>query len=913
MQVLRASRFLAAAFRRHANWAESGAPQRARRPGELAVELRGELAAAQDDAAIMRVLREVRERELARIGYRELAGLASLDETLGDLSELAEQCCAAALERSMERLVARHGQPRDTQGRPVRPVILGMGKLGGRELNFSSDIDLICCHTAAGETDGEPALDNGEFFKGVVQLFMRYLTERTEHGFVFRVDLMLRPFGSSGPVSISFDAAEDYYLRHGREWERYALVKARPVAGDLAAGAALLRRLQPFVYRRYLDFNAIDSLRALKKLIAESVARSDQGDNVKLGYGGIRELEFIVQSFQLVRGGQDARLRDTRLRPVLRYLGESGSLPRDTVAMLDAHYVFLRRLENAIQMYADEQTHALPRDEAAREALRLAMGCRDWSELAERFAGVRRQVHEEFSRVFAEPGSAAAHEGLAGAVNVVWAAPDAAAAMPAELGFGADSAAVWKALCDLRGSRSLRMLTEASQQRLRQLLPLLLEEALAQPEPALAAVRTLGVLQAIGGRSTYLALLRESAVVRGQLVKLCGASPWISQLLATTPALLDTLLDSRSLYAPPDRAQIQAELAGMFAHIPQADTEAGMDALRRYRLETTLRIAAADLAGSLPLVQVSDRLTWLAEAVLQVAFERAGAELCASFGTPLRSDGRPAGLAALAYGKFGGIELGYGSDLDLVFVHDCDAPDLETVGGARTASGGVFLARWAQRIIHWLSTLTPAGRAYEVDLELRPSGRSGLVVVSVQGFAEYQQRQAWTWEHQALTRARFVAGSADVGERLERIRKEVLCQPRDAERLRREILEMRQKMRARLEHREPGCWDVKQGQGGLIDIEFITQYLLLREAHRDAALVAYSDNWRQLEALTAAGAVTPADRDALIHVYRELRAWSHARGLQQQPAVAPATAFAAEREAVIALWQRYLGSDDAPR
>jgi glutamate-ammonia-ligase adenylyltransferase len=328
-----------------------------------------------------------------------------------------------------------------------------------------------------------------------------------------------------------------------------------------------------------------------------------------------------------------------------------------------------------------------------------------------------------------------------------------------------------------------------------------------------------------------------------------------------------------------------------------------MDALRRYRQETTPRIAAADLAGSLPLVQVSDRLTWLAEAVLHTAFQRAYAELRETHGQPFRLDGAPAGLAAIAYGKFGGIEMGYSSDLDLVFVHDCDAPDHETRGGPRSAAGGVFMTRWAQRIIHWLATLTPAGRAYEVDLELRPSGRSGLAVVSVPGFTEYQQRQAWTWEHQALTRARYVAGSAEIGQRFEAIRRQVLCLPRDAEPLRREIADMRAKMRAQLERREEGRWDVKQGEGGLIDIEFITQYLLLREAQRAPALVAYPDNWRQLEALTAAGVIDSAARDTLIQAYRQLRAWSHARGLQQEDALAPAAAFAEEREAVCRLWR----------
>jgi glutamate-ammonia-ligase adenylyltransferase len=900
--ILNSSRFLQAAFRRNPDWYAAGSHRQPRAAGEIAAEVAAAMLGVIDDAIAMSVLRKLRDREMARIASRDLLQLATLDETLNDLSELAEVCLRAAVDYGMPQLRQRYGEPRDASGKSVAPMVLGMGKLGGRELNFSSDIDLIFCHTAAGETDGAHALDNSEFFKRLAQIVTRLLSERSEHGFVFRVDLMLRPFGSAGPVSIAFDAAEDYYQEHGREWERYAFIKARPVAGDIRAGYELLGRLRPFVYRRYLDFNAIGSLRALKKLIADDVARRRQDDNVKLGTGGIRELEFIVQSFQLVRGGQDAPLRDTRLRPVLRRLGQSGYLPAETAQKLDGHYVFLRRLENAIQMYADEQTHTLPHDDEARRALCTALGYDDWNALSARFGEVRAQVHEEFRRIFAEPGEQQAEEGLADWVLELWNEPgdQAIAADPA--GFGDAAASVAKALRHLRDSRSMRSLTPASQQRLQELLPLLLEEAQRQSEPALAATRTLAVVQAIGARSTYLTLLRESPVARDHLVALCAASPWVSQLLASNPALLDALLDTRTLYAPPDREGIRQELDELLSHIPADEVEAGMDALRRFRLETTLRIAAADVAGSLPLVQVSDRLTWLAEAVLQAAFDRAYDELAKTYGEPLRADDTRAGLCALAYGKFGGIEMGYGSDLDLVFIHDCDAPDRDTRGGERAIAGSIFMVRWAQRIIHWLATLTPAGRAYEVDLELRPSGRSGLAVVSVEGFADYQRREAWTWEHQALTRARPVAGSAVIAQRLQALRRDVLCQPRDADKLRRDIHEMRVKMRASLERREPGCWDVKQGEGGLIDIEFITQYLVLREAPRTPALVEYSDNWRQLEALTAAGVIAPEDRDALIRAYRALRGWSHARGLQQQPVMAAEDAFAAERERVRQIW-----------
>jgi glutamate-ammonia-ligase adenylyltransferase len=881
-------------------------------PGALAA-LVAQAATAEDEATLMRQLRRVRRAQMARIAFRDIAGLAPLDETFADLSDLADACLAAALAGAERRLQQRHGTPRDERGAAVRPVVLGMGKLGGRELNFSSDIDLIFCHGATGQTDGARSLSNEEYFVRLAQDVQRLLATPTADGFVFRVDLMLRPFGSAGALSVSLAAFETYYQTHGREWERYAMIKARPVAGDLDAGRGLLTALQPFVYRRYLDYDAIGSLRELKRRIAEDVARRGAEDNIKLGSGGIRELEFIVQSFQLVRGGAESALRDTRLRPVLRYLGEAGHLDAAVAQELDAAYVFLRRLENAIQMYADQQTHALPESNEARAALCAALQFESWDALASRVAAVRAFVQQQFDRIFAGPGDAEAEPPQLPLLRGLWferiEGPVALQAL-ADAGFAHEPLRVLAALDALRGARLVRAMGEAGVQKLLVVLALLAEEARRQKQPETAFARTLDVVQALAGRSTYLTLLHEQAEARAQLVRLCAASPWLSAFIAQSPVLLDSLLDARTLYAPPDRAQLRDELRRRASELGAGDTEAGMDLLRRYQKEMTLRIAAADLAGSLPLVQVSDRLTWLAEALVDEARLQAWNEMRAQYGEPRRSDGAIAGFAVIGYGKFGGIELGYGSDLDLVFLHDCDRLDADSTGGPRALNNGVWYARLAQRLISWLATQTHAGRAYEIDMELRPNGRSGLLVSSFDSYAAYQRESAWTWEHQALTRARPVAGSAAIADAFAALRREILRRPREVRTLRADIVAMRAKMRASLDRSDARHWDIKQGEGGLIDIEFITQYLVLRDAHRDAAIVEWSDNWRQLNALATAGSIDETGRDTLIHCYRRYRAWAHERSLQNEDARPLREQFVAEREAVVALYRRVLGQRD---
>ncbi|MDR3416332.1 MAG: bifunctional [glutamate--ammonia ligase]-adenylyl-L-tyrosine phosphorylase/[glutamate--ammonia-ligase] adenylyltransferase [Nevskia sp.] len=901
-RLLRASPFVASVFARQREWAgqvlRGGAFERTETES-TAQRLREMLAGAEDEAAFMRALRLFRNRELARIACRDVAGWAQLDETLHALSDLADASCAAALDFAARGLRQRHGVPRGEDGAESLPLLLGMGKLGGRELNFSSDIDLIFGYTGNGDTDGARSVSNAEYFARLAQDTGRLLSARTEDGFVFRVDTLLRPFGSVGAPALPVEAMELYYQQHGREWERYAMVKARPVAGDLEAGRQLLESLRPFVYRRYLDFGALGALRELKGLIDQDAHKRGAEDNLKLGPGGIREVEFIVQLFQLTRGGQHTRLRDNRLRPVLRYLGEAGHLPQETAAALDRAYVFLRRCENAIQLYADEQTHRLPQSAEARAALCAALDLEGWAELLLRLDEARGRVRAEFERLFVRPVPKPAHAGSVLAAEL-WEG-DAAEleAVLRRLGFGQRLAELAGIICDLRQSRLVRSMKDAALQRLQAVLAAVVIEAAAQPEAETALARTLRVVAAVVGRSTYLVLLSESAGARHQLLQLSTASPWIAELLAHTPALLDTLLDPRLASEAPDREALREDLAQQAAGVPAAELEAVMDLLRRYRKEMTLRIAAADLSGALPLVQVSDRLTWLAEAIVARALDYAQAQLAAQYGTP---PGEADGLAIVAYGKFGSIEMGYGSDLDLVFVYQAADPEAPTRGGARSLAAAEYFARLVQRVVQLLSATTVAGRAYEIDLELRPSGNSGLVVASLSGFARYQRDSAWTWEHQALLRARSVAGEPRLCAAIGQVRREVLARPREPERLRTEVAEMRARMRANLEKRVVGRWDLKQGSGGLIDAEFITQYLCLRHAAQHPAVIEYTDNWRQLEALAAAGLIEAAPKDALLAAERAYRGWLHRRALQTQDALADDAAFAEHRAAVSALW-----------
>ena len=860
------------------------------------------LAEAAGEAAFMRRLRRFRRQALARIAWRDLAGKADLDEVLASLSWLAEICVEKALRFAEDALQARFGCPRDAMGAPVRLSVLALGKLGGGELNFSSDIDLVFAYAGGAGTGGARALDRQSYFIRLGQTLIRLLAESTEDGFVYRVDMRLRPFGDAGPLAMSYDATEEYYQRHGREWERYALIKARAIAGDIEGGRQLLARLRPFVYRKYLDYGAFSALRELKALIRHEAERKGRLNDVKLSPGGIREVEFIAQVFQLVRGGRDPALQCRRLRETLRRLAERGLLPERVEAQLLAAYECLRRVENRLQMQADQQTHALPADTLARQRLAWSMGFgADWDAFAAQLNRHMRHVHEHFEQVFAAPQAEEDETGQR--LRLLWERAEARAlsAHLQALGYAQPDESAAR-LIALRNSRMVQALSPVGRERLQRLMPLLLQAAAGQAMPDVALARALEVVQAVASRSVYLALLVESPLALSQLIKLCAASPWIARRLAAMPLLLDELLDPRSLYAPLDRERLRQALAQALENVAQDDLETVMDRLRQFKETQVLRVAAADITGALPLMQVSDRLTWIAEVILEKVVSLAREDLARRHGQPRLASGREAGFGIIAYGKLGGIEMSYGSDLDLVFLYEGEGLAAET-DGERPLEAPVFFARLAQRIVHFLTAFTSAGRLYEVDMRLRPSGASGLLVSSLAAYAAYQAENAWTWEHQALVRARFVAGAPQVGRRFEAVRREVLGRPRDAERLRRDVREMRERMWRELGQSDPALFDLKRDPGGIADIEFLVQYGVLARASQWPDLLAYTDTLRLLERLAGHGFLPSQDAKFLAEAYQTLRDRIHALTLQDAPPRVAAAEFSSLRAEIGRIWR----------
>jgi [glutamine synthetase] adenylyltransferase / [glutamine synthetase]-adenylyl-L-tyrosine phosphorylase len=862
-------------------------------------------ADAAAEAHFMAALRRWRRAEFARIAWRDLASWATLDETLSDLSHAAEQALQCAEQFAMQIQVRRFGEPRTAGGAPLRLIIVAMGKLGGRELNFSSDIDLVPLYLESGETSGARSISHQEFFTRVVQQLIRLLEQQTEEGFVFRVDLRLRPFGDSGPVVSNAAALEDYLQIHGRDWERYAWVKARPITGEQAYGELFRSAIQPFVYRRYLDFGVFESLREMKGLIEREVSRRDLDDDIKLGDGGIREIEFIVQSFQLIRGGQDRRLQGSSLRHALSLLEGAKLLPAVAVAELDAAYVFLRRLENRLQMRNDQQLHRLPGDAGERDRLAASMDCADWPQLAARLAAHRATVATHFRAVVFSNEASVEPAPLPLASDDI----EPLRARLATLGWGEPTEAA-KVLFEFQQAASTRRLDKAGARRLQALLPVLAVELATVREPLRTLQRLLRVLEAIGMRSAYLALLLHNPRARARLVQLATHGDLLIDQIAAHPLLLDELIDERLFEQPPDRAALAADLRQRMDGADQSDEEQLLERLRQFQRAAVFRLAVADLLSRLPVMQVSDRLTDVAELIIERALALTWQQLVPTLGIPRCGDGaarRDVRLCVVGYGKLGGMELGYASDLDLVFLHDSSADRQETDGG-REVDNQVFFLRFAQRMVHLLTVHSSAGRLYEVDMRLRPSGKAGLLITSIDAFAEYQRREAWTWEHQALLHARAVAGSGDLMRQFEALRLEVLARHVRRASLREDVRRMRNRQRRELSRAASGEFDLKQDAGGIGDIEFLAQYWALSWAEDYPPVALFADTIRQLESVASADLVPQARVDVLTGIYRAYRTRLHHRSLDAQGAVIPAAELVAERAAVIAIWDQVMGA-----
>jgi glutamate-ammonia-ligase adenylyltransferase len=872
-------------------------------PGRLALKLGGFLEGATDADDLGFRLRRFRRREMVRIAWRDLAGLADLGRTTAELSELADACLDRAAAWLYREHSAEHGTPLSGDGSPMGLVILGLGKLGARELNFSSDIDLIFAFAGAGETCGAARpLTHEEFFSRLCRKLIHLIGQRTEEGFVFRVDLRLRPFGDNGPVAMSFDAMEHYYQEQGREWERYAWIKARAVAGDRSAGERLLQRLHPFVYRRYLDFGAFEALRAMKQMISQEVARKGMRQDIKLGPGGIREVEFFGQIFQLIRGGVSPELQQRPIREVLAALAAGGYVPVEACGELDAAYVFLRNVEHRLQEAADQQTHSLPEDPLGRARLAATLGFQDYAGFLGELNRHRTAVHRHFQMLLESPDGDRPGKGLEAELKDLWLAKideTGAADILAELGYDPPGEAVL-ALEDLRGGPETRALSPTGRQRLDRLIPLVLQETASAGHPLTTLKRITDLIRAVQRRTSYLALLLEYPAALRHLVRLADASPWIASFLAQHPVLLDELLDARTLYRPPDRASLETEVGRRLHHAPADDLELQIEELCIFKQISVLRVAAADVSGSLPLMRVSDFLSDIAEVAVNAVVELAWDHLAERHGTPsCVLDGKPCerGFAVIAYGKLGGLELGYGSDLDLVFLHA--GADGQTRGGPRPVDNAQFFNRLGQRVIHILTSHTRAGRVYEIDTRLRASGISGILVQHVEAFRDYQLREAWTWEHQALIKARPVSGDPRLRARFKAIRAEVLSRPRKRSRLRSDVLEMRERMRRDREPPEQGRFDLKQDPGGIVDIEFLVQYLALLHAHRVPELVRWTDNVRLIQTLIGSAVLDEYTAHVLKHAYLIYRAAAHQLSLQERPAQVPAAKFDRLQERIV--------------
>jgi glutamate-ammonia-ligase adenylyltransferase len=848
-------------------------------------------------------LRQYRHRNLLAILWRDINDLDSIDGVLEAQSVLAQALIGSAFDRAEQLLLARHGVPRDDRGAAQRLVVLALGKLGGGELNFSSDVDLVLAYPAGGQTDGEASLDNQEFFARQTRRAVAWLADRSEQGFVYRVDLRLRPFGDSGRTALSFAAMEEYYQIEGRDWERYAWIKARPVAGDLAAGEALLKSLRPFVYRRYLDYSAFESLRDMKSMIRAEVDRRQLHDDIKLGPGGIREIEFIAQAFQLIRGGREPELQDRRLIPVLDRLSTQGLLPQQTVASLAASYRFFRRLENRLQQVSDAQTHRLPKEPAHRQRLARSLRFTDYPALLDRLSSCRELVEATFAELFeqAQLSGAGDDSDLWGRIWDSADEPQGLADLLADSAFR-DPLTQARRLSEFRTSVAYRSLGEKARSRLARFMPRLIKAVCAGADPDRGLDAVMRVVRAIASRSAYVALLTENPNVLERLVELCVASPWLTELVAGHPLLMDDLIDARLAGIAEPKA-LRERISERLASVEAGDLEAEMAMLHQVQQSQAMTIAVAALDGRVGPPQVAISLTNLAEAILDAVVKLAWRDLAQRHGEP---SGLAPALAVIGYGTLGGRELNYTSDLDLVFLHRGADPGGHTLGESSIGNEQFFL-RTSQRILHLLSTLTASGRLYEVDVRLRPNGSSGFLVSGLDTFQDYQRDQAWTWELQALTRARMVAGDRELGAAFEVVRRQVLGRDFEALRLADQVLDMRLKMRTELDRSDRRSFDIKHGPGGIVDIEFLAQWARLTLASQHPEVLTSTATIEAFESAACAGLMTRDQAGALVAAYRRYQRHAQQRALAGQHARVAADDHLTDREEVQRIWNDLLG------
>jgi [glutamine synthetase] adenylyltransferase / [glutamine synthetase]-adenylyl-L-tyrosine phosphorylase len=825
-----------------------------------------------DDSQWPQQLRRWRKLQSTRVIWRDLHEIDDVETSLGTISEIADMALSESVRAISTLFVTRYGQVKNANGESQSFVVFGLGKLGGRELNFSSDVDLVYAYPQQGESDGARVLDSEAYFTRLGQRLAQLLGDISSDGFSHRVDLRLRPYGNSGRLVLSFAAMEHYFQTEGRDWERYAWVKARPVAGDIEAGERCLESLRPFVYRRYLDYTALDGLREMKAMIAAEVEKRELADHLKLGPGGIREIEFLVQALQLIHGGREPGLRQRSLLKAMQTLVQAGHLQATTADKLKEAYFFLRRVENRVQMLRDEQTHSLPQEALTRYRIARGLNYANAAELEDALQEHRDFVSEEFSKLLASKR----HKAKVSAYIDYWRGlPEQSTAIQlSELGFN-NSEDLHQALQDFCKHSTVQSFSEKIRSRLDHVLPLILEAAAKSVAPEAAMIRSLSLLHAIAKRTSYLALLEEKPAALQRLVDVVARSAWLSERLVEHPLLLDELLDHRVTQAFPDNWQLQVLVKQTMA---TGDTEQALHGLNEMRQSLSFRIAQATLFQQQAASESAEQLAILAEVILQAVLELAKAEIQIVHGVI-----DDAGFAIIGYGSVGAKELGFASDLDLVFLHNASANAVSN--GSRPLDAARYFARLAQKIISLMQTITPAGRLYEVDMRLRPDGAKGLLVSSLDSFEEYQRERAWTWEHQALVRSRSLAGDADVRGRFKNIRIQSLQAHRDLAQINTDVCAMRKRMRNELDRSAGIRFDLKQGLGGLVDMEFFLQARVLALANADAKVLAAQRSPEILRILEAIGDISTSDSNLLHSHYESLIAHSMVCSLDQRPRI----------------------------
>ena len=873
---------------------------------DYGLKIKKALSGAENETELKAVLRLFRKREMIRTAWRDLSGWAGLEETVRDLSLFADSCIACALDFLYRRQAAELGAPLDHCGRPLQMIVVGMGKLGAMELNFSSDVDLVFAYPEEDPDEGR-SISTEDFFTRLSRRLIHVLSASSADGNLFRVDMRLRPYGDNGPLVMSLDNMETYYQIQGREWERFAWVRARCIAGDEASGKKLMEKIRPFVYRRYLDYTVLEALREMKARINREAERKKVALNVKLGTGGIREIEFFCQMFQILRGGVTPVLQGAGTLAVLKLLADENYILSRVRDELTNVYEFLRTVEHRLQEFSDTRVHSIPSDSPTRERLAFSMGFTDFSSFLIALNRQMQIAHDHVDQLL-KPDENKSEDPLHQKLAAVWQDADPAEEAVSVLrscGYSRPEM-VLSALSDLKDASETRALSPKGRQRVDLLIPLVLAQAGPSADAEIVLLRIIDLIKVIERRTSYIALLLENQMVLPHLIRLAGAGPWIISFLSRHPALLDELIDPRTLYSPPEKKELAEEIQRQLKSVSPDDGEEQIETLCIFKQTNILRVAAADVTRILPIMKVSDHLTEIAETVLESVLDLAWKGLVKKHGSPSGfSDpfSSGSGFLVVGYGKLGGIELGYHSDLDLVFLHSRKEGKTD---GPAPLENSWFYARLGQRMVQFLTAHTRAGVLYETDTRLRPSGNSGPLVISLDGFLDYQLNKAWAWEHQALIRARAICGDPELADHFDAIRRKVLSLPRDPEPLAADIRSMRNRIRQERLGSDPDRFDLKESPGGIIDIEFLVQFLILAHACRHENLLRWTDNIRLLDSLHQNGIIDAGAAETLKNAYLTLRSAIHKANLEEAPPIVPSGRFEYIKADVVEIWKAFL-------